>query len=122
MKQIYTLVRPVLGYDESETTFAAFFTEVEANAAKNEILSLWRKILEEFSSLGERPEFYLEGEGWETYKAWSDKKCAIIKKFGDQWKFNCGELYLQDVICGDSPDVYIEVRAVPLYSTVETYK
>jgi len=122
MKQIYTLVRPVLGYDESETTFAAFFTETEANAARDQILAFWKKILEEFEALGERPDFYLAGEGWEVYKVWSDKKSEIINKFADKWPFNCGELYLPDVIRSDWPDVYIEVRAIPLYSTVETYQ
>lgn len=123
MKQIYTLVRPVLDYEESETTFAAFFTEAEANAARAEIITFWKNILEEISEIGEEPDFHLEGEGWEVYKEWADKRIKIIHKFSGKWPLSSEDIYRADIVRrAHFFNEAVEVRAIPLYSTVETYK
>lgn len=121
--QIYTLVRPVLDYEESENTFAAFFTEAEANAARDLIIAYWKTILEKIKEVGEEPDFHLEGSGWETYKEWADKRIKIIHSFTQKWPFDCQDYYRSDLVRkGNTPEESVEVRAIPLYSTNETYK
>jgi len=124
MKKIYTLVRPVLDYEESETTYAAFFTEAEANAARDEIIAFWENILEKIKEIGEEPNFDLYAEddkGWDEYVEWSDKRQKVIDSFSGKWPFDVEARYSCD-ITRETPSQAVEVRAIPLYSTVETYK
>ncbi len=123
MKQIYTLVRPGFDYDESDSTFAAFLIEVEANAARDEIILLWNRVLKKVEeACGKEPEidiFSIDGEMWRVYQEWCNKRQEIINEFADKWPFNSWSQYKYD-FGRDVPERFIEVRAIPLYSTPET--
>lgn len=112
-QNIYTLVRPVIEWEESEATFAAFLTEEEAKAGKARLVDFWKAIQ---ASIGEDPDYDPKVPGsWDIYEAWVTRRDENVKNA--EWPFDCSKLYEDDVKYGGiNPEDAINVRAVPLFS------
>ena len=116
MKQsgkIYTLVRPVLDYEESETTFAAFLTREDAEAAKNELVGEWKKIRQKIGDDVICDDIHNE-ESWDRYEKWDLKRRKIIEKC--RLPFQAKNVYNYDLGSSyNNPESSIEVRELPLF-------
>ena len=102
MNKIYTLIRPVRDYGETEITYAAFSTREDAEKARLEIIDFWNKLKE-----GVGPP--TECENWFE---WCNK---LTDPIGKTWPYNSMGVYNYDVITNNSPEGCVEIRELPLY-------
>lgn len=108
--KIYTLIRPVLDYEESETTFAAFLTREAAEAARQEIINFWKNLKE---SIGEAPPSQTDEE-WRVYEEWDT--WAQEKIDNAIWPYNCRETYQYKFLYyGNAPEEEVQISEIPLF-------
>ena len=108
--KIYTLIRPVLDYEESETTFAAFLTREAAESARQEIIDFWNNAKKK---IGEEPEWESDEE-WKVYKKWDIRRDEIMGKL--KWPYKSKEAILFDFrYSWRGPDEFIQISEVPLF-------
>ncbi len=109
-KKIYTLIRPVLDYEESETTFAAFLTREVAESARREIIDYWNRLKDE---LGERPNWETDEE-WAIYEKWDDNFRETLEK--SNWPYNSKEAIFFDFQHSrHTPSEAVQISEVPLF-------